>query len=376
VAVEYSGCDLSIIDGCVLPGGYAWHRTTLATDTIDINNADDLFAKLPIGAVGLEAELKRSGRLAVRTTVAGQLRAAGGPPAVSQNPACSRATHYVAAISVGSFQLVSGGEVSGSANADVYALKTGGHASKKREVLREAGTREGCLEATDASPPVQCASPIQVFLVPLAAPVAASRPQPSYVDVQRATGVQITFPPPEDRRETWTLRAPGGGIVCQVPCQAWVGPVSGYFMQREPRDGSSAAILHLPQAFPHPVGSNVIAEYQALRGNPSLARWAFYAAIPVGVMGAAFTGWGIVQATKSCPDRPDGECFPDSKFLLTSGILWLAAAGAATWWYYWTREEKFTTYEDLPAGRSAAWSPPHYGQSHSVTSPRMVNQSW
>jgi hypothetical protein len=169
--------------------------------------------------------------------VAGQLRAADGPPTVAQNPA-----------------------------------KAGGHGSKKQEVLREAGTREGCLEATDASPPVQCASPIQVFLVPLAAPAATPRPYASYADVQRATGVLISFPPPKLRDETWTLRAPGGVVVCQVPCQAWVGPVSGYYMQREPRSGTSAAILHLPQSFAHPVGSRVVADYQALRGNPSLAR--------------------------------------------------------------------------------------------------------
>jgi hypothetical protein len=131
-------------------------------------------------------------------------------------------------------------------------------------------------------------------------------------------------------------------------------------MQREPRGGVSQAVLHLPQAFPHPVGSHVIAEYQAERGNPSLSRWAFYGAIPIGIMGAGFTIWGISQATKSCPDEPGG-CFPDSKFLLTSGILWLALAGAGTWWHFWSREAKFTTYEDLSAPQPTArpaWPPP------------------
>src|SRR5262245_48374953 len=63
IAVEYSGCELHIVDGCQLPGNYAWSRTTLATDTLEIENADELYAKLPIGAIGLEGELERSGRL-------------------------------------------------------------------------------------------------------------------------------------------------------------------------------------------------------------------------------------------------------------------------------------------------------------------------
>src|SRR5690606_2679154 len=42
VAVEYSGCDLRIVDRCRLSGGYAWKKTTLSTDTTDIQDEDDL----------------------------------------------------------------------------------------------------------------------------------------------------------------------------------------------------------------------------------------------------------------------------------------------------------------------------------------------
>src|SRR5262249_51410095 len=94
VAVEYTGCELRIVEACSLPGHYGWRRTTLATDQVEIANADELYAKLPIGAVGLEGELARSGRLAVKTTVSGQLVSdyKGGSAAKSQ--ACASATHY------------------------------------------------------------------------------------------------------------------------------------------------------------------------------------------------------------------------------------------------------------------------------------------
>ncbi len=71
VAVVFSGCDLRVVDGCKPSGRYAWRRTTLSTDTIEIGSGDELWSKLPLGAVRLEGELARTGRLAVRTTVAG-----------------------------------------------------------------------------------------------------------------------------------------------------------------------------------------------------------------------------------------------------------------------------------------------------------------
>ena len=55
-------------------GSYRWQRTTPATDTLEIDSEDELYARLPLGAASLEAELKRAGKLSVQTTVAGQLR--------------------------------------------------------------------------------------------------------------------------------------------------------------------------------------------------------------------------------------------------------------------------------------------------------------
>lgn len=351
VAVAYGGCELRIIDGCTLPGQYAWSRTTLATDTLEITNADELYAKLPIGAVGLEGELERSGRLAVRTTVAGQLRSQGMTQAAPTDPACAEATHYISAISIGSFQLMSGSDSSAGGSVGVAGLGGGTKGTHKEQVLREAGSREACAETTDDAPNSQCASPIQVFLTPIApkaaatTQVAASTPE----DLSRQAAVDIAFPAPDDEEEVWTVRAPGGRLVCQTPCDAWVGPVSGYYLQREPRDGASMVTVPLPQSFPHPVGSHVTAEYQAKRGSPELSRWVFYGSIPMGLVGVGLTTWGIVQLTSTCHDAlgQEEECFPGGGFLIGVGIFEMAMAGAATWWFYWSRDEKFTTYENF-----------------------------
>src|SRR5262249_12510979 len=72
----YSGCTMRLLPQCRATGKYLWRRTTSASDTVEIRDADELYAKLPLGAASLEGELKRSGRLAVQTTVAGQMQLA------------------------------------------------------------------------------------------------------------------------------------------------------------------------------------------------------------------------------------------------------------------------------------------------------------
>jgi hypothetical protein len=168
VAVEYSGCELRIVDRCKLSGSYTWHKTTLSTDTTDIRDEDELFAKLPLGAAALEGELKTSGSLHVQTTVAGQMQLVGSAADDATSGAeCARATHLVTALSIGAFKLVAGGDVSGKAG--VEAGPVGGHAGTKQSktVLRAAGDPSSCEHATKTEPSADCRSPIQIFLTPI-----------------------------------------------------------------------------------------------------------------------------------------------------------------------------------------------------------------
>jgi hypothetical protein len=393
VAVEYSGCELRIVDGCELPGQYTWRRTTLATDTIEIEDADELYAKLPIGAVGLEGELNRSGRLAVQTTVAGQLRSEGGPEAMPRASACRRATHFISAISVGSFRLLSGAEASGSGTVDAGMMGGGVKAKRSESVLREAGARVACDETTDDAPNGQCASPIQLFLAPLGAkttrtsdlkefPSASENPSSSETapsdglpDPRRRElgpraetaapapkprtrpegSVNVAFPAPAEPGEVWTLRRPGGKFVCQLPCREWIGPASGYYLQREPQNGARRLKLDVPASFPHPVGSNVTADFQTARGNATLAGLAMWVAVPTAAVGAGLITWGIVQSFQTCKDYQGEEedCFPGGGTLIVMGLFEGAMGAAGIWWFTWSREERFETHETLPGKRAS-----------------------
>lgn len=384
VAVEYSGCELRIVDGCELPGQYVWQRTTLATDTIEIADADELYAKLPIGAIGLEGELERSGRLAVQTTVAGQLRSEGGPEGLPRGSACRRATHFISAISVGSFRLLSGAEASGSGSAQAGMMGGGVKARRSESVLREAGARIACDETTDEAPNGQCASPIQLFLAPLGAKTARtselkefpSAGEPSTSGGSESVGptnenaqppakvapkrparpegaVQVALPAPENPEEVWTLRRPGGKFVCRLPCSEWIGPASGYYLQREPRNGSRRLKLEVPASFPHPVGSHVAAEFQTSRGNTTLAGLAMWVSVPAAAVGTGLITWGIVQAFQTCDDRHNGECFPGPGFLIGAGLMEAGIGAAGIWWFSWSREERFETHETIPVEKRA-----------------------
>jgi len=168
VAVEYAGCELRIVDRCKLAGSYAWRKTTISTDTTDIRDEDELFAKLPLGAVALSGELKTSGSLSVQTTVAGQMQLVGkAADDATSGAECAHATHLVTALSVGAFKLVAGGGVSGKAGVEAGAVGAHGSTKQSKSILRAAGDPATCQKATSAEPSAECRSPIQIFLTPI-----------------------------------------------------------------------------------------------------------------------------------------------------------------------------------------------------------------
>ncbi len=214
VAVAYSGCEMRLLPECRPGGHYRWQRTSTATDSIEIHNEDELYAKLPLGAVSLEGELMSSGRLAMQTTVAGQLRLEDTSVAqVRPEGPCRNAPHLVGAMSVGAFKLKSGGAL--RAGAGVTApIGSGSIATESSEtVLREAGSPGTCGESTDEAPHGECRSPIQVFLAKLPWVEAEEVP---------AGMVRVAFSS-ADADTTWDVVA-GGRKVCETPCEQLVTP--------------------------------------------------------------------------------------------------------------------------------------------------------
>src|SRR5438477_921715 len=145
IAVAFSGCEMRLLPACRLQGQYLWQRTTVTSDRIEINNEADLYAKLPLGAFSLGGELKKSGELAVETTVSGQARLQGMEPAmITADPACADATHVVTATSMGAFTLTAGGSEASNAELSVHGIGSHGKLGQTAKIVRGAGQSTAC----------------------------------------------------------------------------------------------------------------------------------------------------------------------------------------------------------------------------------------
>src|SRR5262249_6634140 len=90
VAVSFSGCSMQVLYNCRLGGRYYWYAVSPTSDSFEINDEDQLYARLPLGAVGLESDLQRWGKLNVQTSVSGQLRLDGlRPDDIPQGGECA-----------------------------------------------------------------------------------------------------------------------------------------------------------------------------------------------------------------------------------------------------------------------------------------------
>ncbi len=346
VAVEYSGCEMKIVDRCRVKGNYAWRSTTLSTDTVEIADSDDLYAKLPLGAVGLEAQLERSGRLAVKTTVAGHLEASELPEAVPHDSSCQGVTHIVKGISVGAFRLLSGGSVSAGGGASVAGVGAGGKTRSEESVMREAGDPTFCAQGTPEAPHPQCASPIQVFLLPLEVP----KGQPgALTDEQRARelgGYMISFPARED--EDWSLRDSEGRVICDLPCSRWVPPGSGYRLERR----ADHKIVDVPDRFSARPGSALQAEYKPERGYPWFAAFTFYGLGVPSALGGAIL---LTLAFTDTDETATGST--RTGFYIGSSIMFFSVAiGTGLWYFVGTDWERFKA---TPA-QTAKRRPPNF----------------
>jgi hypothetical protein len=214
VAVAYSGCSMRVLPQCRVPGRYRWQRTTPATDNLEITSEDDLYARLPLGAASLEGELARSGKLAVQTTVSGQLKLEEETvPNLPTDGPCAQATHIVGALAIGAFSLTSGASTSARGEAGVSSLTAGAKANRSASLLRAAGDPAVCGEGTDQAPHPNCASPLQVFLWPLPGRVADEGP-PGTVKVDFVSA---------NPASRWDVYA-DDEVICSTPCARWVNP--------------------------------------------------------------------------------------------------------------------------------------------------------
>jgi hypothetical protein len=375
VAVRYSGCEMTLLEGCRLEGSYAFQRTTLSTDVLEIRNADELYAKLPLGAASLEGELRRSGRLAIRTTISGQMVFRGDPMRLPAGGTCAGATHMITAISIGAFKMLSGGVVGAGGGVELAGAGTGGKVSRAEEVLKEAGTPERCREAVEGAAQPDCSSPIQVFLVPLpeqpptpapapqasappepqlppppapppqGAPIQEVGPTPQWPPMQWAppsqqqNAVYVRFPAAPEGK--WTLEEGSGAALCQLPCALWLLRDRDYVLRRD-GEGSS---VNLPALAGVP-GIQTEVELLPPRGSKVL-----------GILGIAAGGASVIAGMALFLGGALEEMGPAPGLLVSTGGLGLTTGGII--YTVYSRSNYKPVYRTGAGDRSAP--APHVG---------------
>ena len=183
IAVHYSGCEMELLSRCRVEGKYRYTPVTLQSDQISIRDADELYAKMPIGAAKLEGELEKSGVLNVDMAIVGTYDSEASSITTAQlSGQCGKATHILTALTVGAFEFYSGAKSTTGGGASVLGFGAGAKRSRAQAVLSRSGDAKSCQVATtqDEKPPEGCGALLRVEATPITeatpAPVIAALP--------------------------------------------------------------------------------------------------------------------------------------------------------------------------------------------------------
>ena len=193
VVVRYEGCEMEVLRRCYARGRYAFSGVQQKVDNSSIRSADELYAKIPLGAARLEAELERHGALSLAMTYVGAYEAEGGSLSEALESdalegRCDGATHVVTNLSVGAFQLTSASGAGVKAGAEVglpggVGEGAGGGVSSThaRGFRRSDGDPGACSGYSDTRPPEGCGALLRIEVEAL----SPSEPQNAKKDKER-----------------------------------------------------------------------------------------------------------------------------------------------------------------------------------------------
>jgi hypothetical protein len=178
VAVHYDGRAMDVLTQCRVAGSYAFRATNVHHDALVIENEDALATFLPLGVASLRGKLRQAGTLQVSMTVVGTWRTE--PRRFLRDELegdCRRATHVVASIAVGAFQINTGGSTNVGAGVMVQNVGAEGTHAVRKDTISKAGDETACDQPAAApdSPPERCGALVRLGLVD----IQRSRPKPA-----------------------------------------------------------------------------------------------------------------------------------------------------------------------------------------------------
>jgi hypothetical protein len=116
----------------------------------------------------------------------------------------------------------------------------------------------------------------------------------------------------------WHLHARDGELLCELPCERWIGERSGSYVALH--DPKKSWRIDIPSALPAPPGSRVAMDVHVGKGSPALGTLGF----ALGLVGAAAAsaGIGLLLAGYIHLEDPDGpSLFAAGGIMLGAGAL-------------------------------------------------------
>jgi len=228
VAVRYVGCEMSVLPRCTVPAKYTYQGATRKEDRVEMTDADDLYANLPVGAAKLEGKLQRSGKLTVNMSLVGRYEAER--PSIRADELqgeCAGATHFVYGATVGAFDFYAGGDA--SVGGSVTLANAGGraHSEAQRESLSRDGDSAACAKSTtsDTAPPEGCGALLRLEVVPLTEPRTASAPVVVTVAPEPGAEARPPTAPPVPRSVPTPMAPPAVATVPAPPSSPSSSPI-------------------------------------------------------------------------------------------------------------------------------------------------------
>lgn len=170
VVVAVSDESLEVLPRCRVEGVYRYAGASHASQIISIETKADLGAKFPFaGPVNLGAMLETHGRVGVEYHTIGEYKAdLDEVRSEALQGDCKGASHVIASMSVGAYELFAGDRTGGHVDAAVPAtVGASGGAERSYEHIDRGGDEAACEAATkkDVEPPHRCDSVLAIELL-------------------------------------------------------------------------------------------------------------------------------------------------------------------------------------------------------------------
>jgi hypothetical protein len=192
VFVKYEGCEIEMLYGCSdngVPGRYGAYQSPIFTsgtvESFEMRDRDELYAKLPLGAVSFDSEIAVGQSLELLYFVSGTANSTRNyveRAAIADNGRCEGATHFVSAYNLGAFRLLAHEQAGARLEASAGKAGAGGSSESESTNLKQGGDLDSCKTHGQQ----HCRVPIRLVLQPIdetsqdldASAAGAPRPDP------------------------------------------------------------------------------------------------------------------------------------------------------------------------------------------------------